>query len=213
MSLIIQWLSNHYKLLIEIFGAISGLLYLYFAIRQKIWLWPLGLITSALYIYVFYGERLYADMGMNIYYVVISIYGWYYWLHGSGSQETNTLRISALTQKLGVILLIITACIYVVLVYMLKKLPELLNVEVSELLYWDAFTTAASIVATWMLARKIIQHWLIWIVVDAVSLGLYVYKGMYPTVVLFLVYTLMAFKGYIEWKKELQTTEKEGLEK
>jgi len=147
---------------------------------------------------------------MNIYYVVISIYGWYYWLHGSGSQETNTLRISTLTQKLVVILLIITACIYVVLVYMLKKLPELLNVEVSELLYWDAFTTAASIVATWMLARKIIQHWLIWIVVDAVSLGLYVYKGMYPTVVLFLVYTLMAFKGYIEWKKDLQTAEKEG---
>jgi len=210
MSPIIQWLSNQY---IEILGAISGLLYLYFAIRQKIWLWPLGLITSALYIYVFYGERLYADMGMNIYYVVISIYGWYYWLHGSGSQETNTLRISRLTQKLGVILLIITACIYVVLVYMLKKLPELLNVEVSELLYWDAFTTAASIVATWMLARKIIQHWLIWIVVDAVSLGLYVYKGMYPTVVLFLVYTLMAFKGYIEWKKEIQTTEKEGLKR
>jgi len=209
MSPIIQWLSNQY---IEILGAISGLLYLYFAIRQKIWLWPLGLITSALYIYVFYGERLYADMGMNIYYVVISIYGWYYWLHGSGSQETNTLRISRLTQKLGVILLIITACIYVVLVYMLKKLPELLNVEVSELLYWDAFTTAASIVATWMLARKIIQHWLIWIVVDAVSLGLYVYKGMYPTVVLFLVYTLMAFKGYIEWKKEIQT-EKEGLKR
>lgn len=207
MSLIIQWLSNQY---IEILGAISGLLYLYFAIRQKIWLWPLGLITSALYVYVFYGERLYADMGMNIYYVVISIYGWYYWLHGSGSQETNTLRISTLTQKLVVILLIITACIYVVLVYMLKKLPELLNVEVSELLYWDAFTTAASIVATWMLARKIIQHWLIWIVVDAVSLGLYVYKGMYPTVVLFLVYTLMAFKGYIEWKKNLQTAEKEG---
>lgn len=207
MSLIIQWLSNQY---IEILGAISGLLYLYFAIRQKIWLWPLGLITSALYVYVFYGERLYADMGMNIYYVVISIYGWYYWLHGSGSQETNTLRISTLTQKLVVILLIITACIYVVLVYMLKKLPELLNVEVSELLYWDAFTTAASIVATWMLARKIIQHWLIWIVVDAVSLGLYVYKGMYPTVVLFLVYTLMAFKGYIEWKKDLQTAEKEG---
>jgi len=207
MSLIIQWLSNQY---IEILGAISGLLYLYFAIRQKIWLWPLGLITSALYVYVFYGERLYADMGMNIYYVVISIYGWYYWLHGSGSQETNTLRISTLTQKLVVFLLIITACIYVVLVYMLKKLPELLNVEVSELLYWDAFTTAASIVATWMLARKIIQHWLIWIVVDAVSLGLYVYKGMYPTVVLFLVYTLMAFKGYIEWKKDLQTAEKEG---
>ena len=205
MSLIIQWLFNNY---IEIFGAISGLLYLYFAIRQKIWLWPLGLITSALYVYVFYGERLYADMGMQLYYVVISIYGWYYWVYGSGKDEKNTLPVSALTRKLGVVLLVITACFYVILVYMLKKLPELLHVEVSELLYWDAFTTAASIIATWMLARKIIQHWLIWIVVDAISLGLYIYKGMYPTVVLFLVYTLMAFKGYIEWKKELRITEK-----
>jgi len=209
MSLIIQWLSNQY---IEILGAISGLLYLYFAIRQKIWLWPLGLITSAVYVYVFFITQFYADMGLNIYYVVISIYGWYNWLYGKGNQKKDTLCISTLTRKLVVILLIITACIYVVLVYMLKKLPELLNVEVSELLYWDAFTTAASIVATWMLARKIIQHWLIWIVVDAVSLGLYVYKGMYPTVVLFLVYTLMAFKGYIEWKKEIQT-EKEGLKR
>ncbi len=213
MSLIIHWLSDHYKLLIEIFGAISGLLYLYFSIRQKIWLWPLGLITSALYVYVFFVTRFYADMGLNIYYVLISIYGWYYWLYGSGKREKDTLRISALTPRLGVILLIITALIYVTLVYMLKKLPEWLHVEVSELLYWDAFTTAASIVATWMLARKIIQHWLIWIVVDAVSLGLYVYKGMYPTVVLFLVYTLMAFKGYIEWKKELRITQKEGSEK
>ncbi len=206
MSLIIQWLFDNY---IEIFGAISGLLYLYFAIRQKIWLWPLGLITSALYVYVFYGERLYADMGMQLYYVVISIYGWYYWVYGSDKDEKNTLPVSTLTRKLGVILLFITACFYVILVIMLKKLPELLHVELSELLYWDAFTTAASIVATWMLARKIIQHWLIWIVVDAVSLGLYVYKGMYPTVVLFLVYTLMAFKGFIEWKKELRITEKE----
>ena len=118
--------------------------------------------------------------------------------------------MSALTRRLSLILLFVTACIYVILVYLLKKLPGLLNVEVSELLYWDAFTTAASIVATWMLARKIIHHWLIWIVVDSVSLGLYVYKGMYPTVVLFLVYTLMAYKGYMEWKKELPLREDKG---
>jgi len=207
MGLINQWLSGHY---IEIFGAISGLLYLYFAIRQKIWLWPLGLITSAVYVYVFFITRFYADMGLNIYYVVISIYGWYNWLYGRDSQNKDRLPVSGLTRKLSLTLLVITAGIYVILVYLLKTLPELLNIGVSELLYWDAFTTAASIVATWMLARKIIHHWLVWIVVDAVSLVLYVYKGMYPTVVLFLVYTLMAFKGYLEWKKELPIKEEQG---
>ena len=143
-------------------------------------------------------------MGLNLYYIVISIYGWYYWLHGSKNEGRNSLKISSVTLRQGIVLGCITICIYAVLVYLLKKLPILLDVEVSELLYWDAFTTAASITATWMLARKIIQHWLIWIVVDAVSLGLYVYKGMYPTVALFLVYTLMAYRGYIEWKREIQ---------
>jgi nicotinamide mononucleotide transporter len=200
MSLLIQWLSNNY---IEIFAAITGLLYIYFAIKRKIWLWPLGLITSALYVYVFFMTRFYADMGLNLYYVVISVYGWYYWLYGNKSHDKNSLKISALTRRQGVILAIITICIYFVLVYILKMLPGLLEVETSELLYWDAFTTAASIIAMWMLARKIIQHWLIWIVVDSVSLGLYLYKGMYPTVILFFVYTVFAVIGYLLWKKNL----------
>jgi nicotinamide mononucleotide transporter len=81
----------------------------------------------------------------------------------------------------------------------------LINFTDSEIPYWDAFTTAGSFVATWMLARKIIEHWLIWIIVDSVSLGLYIYKGLYATVILFAVYTLLAVMGYIEWKKELKT--------
>ncbi|UCG27903.1 MAG: nicotinamide mononucleotide transporter [Bacteroidales bacterium] len=204
-SISLQWFYENYNVLIEIFGAITGLLYLYFSIKQNIWLWPLGLITSALYVYVFFITRFYADMGLNVYYVVISIYGWYHWLYGGKSLGKNTLNVSAVSTGMAVILVSLTIGIYWLLVLALKKLPELLEIEVSELLYWDAFTTAASIIATWMLARKIIEHWLVWIVVDAVSLGLYFYKGMYPTVILFLVYTVMAIKGYIEWKKDLKT--------
>jgi len=203
MSFLQQWFSSNFNLVIEIFGAATGLLYLYFSIKQKIWLWPLGLLTSALYVYIFLVTRFYADMGLNGYYVVISIYGWYYWLYGNKNDKSNKVKVSTITRKQIIILTAIAIGIYILLVILLKKLPELLNAEISELLYWDAFTTAASIVATWMLARKIIQHWLVWIVVDAVSLGLYLYKGMYPTVVLFFVYTLMAYKGYLEWKKEI----------
>ncbi len=67
--------------------------------------------------------------------------------------------------------------------------------------YWDAFTTAVSFTATWMLARKILEHWILWILVDAVSMGLYLYRGLYPTLVLFTIYTTMAAIGYFEWKK------------
>ena len=205
LSISLQWFYENYNVLIEVFGTITGLLYLYFSIKQNIWLWPLGLVTSILYVYVFFITRFYADMGLNVYYVFISIYGWYNWLYGGESRQKNTLDVSSVSYKLAIFLVILTIGIYWILVLALKKLPEMLDIKVSELLYWDAFTTAASIVATWMLARKIIEHWLVWIVVDAVSLGLYLYKGMYPTVILFLVYTIMAIKGYIEWKKDLKT--------
>jgi len=203
MSLLQQWFSDNFNLIVEIFGAASGLLYLYFSIKQKIWLWPLGLLTSALYVYIFLVTRFYADMGLNCYYVLISLYGWYYWIHGNRETGNRKLKVSSVTRKQVVILSAIGIGIYIILVFLLQKIPGLLDAEVSELLYWDAFTTAASIIATWMLARKVIQHWLIWIVVDAVSLGLYLYKGMYPTVILFFVYTLMAYKGYIEWKNDM----------
>ena len=83
----------------------------------------------------------------------------------------------------------------------------LVNFTDSDIPYWDAFTTAFSITATWMLARKIIEHWLIWIVVDLVSAGLYIYKGLYPTTVLFLVFTILAIMAYVEWKKDLNKDE------
>jgi nicotinamide mononucleotide transporter len=79
-----------------------------------------------------------------------------------------------------------------------------LEILPSDLLYWDAFTTAASIIATWMLARKIIEQWLVWILVDMISMGLYLYKGLYLTAGLFLIYTVLAFVGYWQWKKELK---------
>jgi len=76
--------------------------------------------------------------------------------------------------------------------------------------YWDGLTTALSIVATWMLARKKIEHWLVWVVVDAISMGLFIFKELYPTTLLFLVYTVLAVYGYAEWKKELVPEAKEG---
>jgi nicotinamide mononucleotide transporter len=197
-----HWLQENPDLIIEGLGVITALIYLFFSIRQKIWLWPFGILTSSFYIYVFFKGRLYADMGLQVYYLIISFYGWYFWIFGAKGQDK--LKLTVLNRRLTIILLILTFVIYWILVLALKILPSLLEILPSDLLYWDAFTTAASIIATWMLARKIIEQWLVWILVDMVSMGLYLYKGLYLTAGLFLIYTVLAFVGYWQWKKELK---------
>ncbi len=192
---IVLWLKTY---AIEIFGVISGLLYLVFSIRQNIWLWPLGLITSALYIYVFFTARLYADMGLQVYYLLVSLYGWYNWKFHPENEEKQELPISTLNKKSVLILFGVSLLIYGIIAFILVNFTD------GDIPYWDAFTTAFSITATWMLARKILEQWLVWIVVDAVSMGLYIYKGLYPTVILFFVYTTLAIVGYIKWKKDYQ---------
>lgn len=191
---LLWWVTQHY---IEIIATLTGFLYLLYSIEGKKQLWFYGLITSGLYVYVCLVAGIYADMGINIYYVIISIYGWVIW--SSRSKKTKKeLHISYTTQKEGVLILIATVLLFSFIAFVLKMYTD------STIPYWDAFTTSASITATWMLARKKIEHWLIWIVVDAISIGLYIYKGLYPTSILFLVYTILAFVGYIEWKKKCQ---------
>lgn len=193
MNQIIGWLSENY---IEILGAILGFLYIIFSIRQNILTWLTGLITSALYIYVFFKSKFYADMALQVYYVAISIYGWYHWVKGTSDNRTDNLPVTRLDLKTGLPLAAISIVLYGTIFFILKNFTD------SPVPHGDALTTALSIVATWMLARKILEHWLIWIFVDALSMGLYIYKSLWPTVILFFVYTVMAFIGYIEWKKE-----------
>lgn len=192
---ILLWITNNY---IELLGLFFGLLYILLSIKQNIWCWPVGFITSALYVYVFFVTKFYADMGLQVYYLMVSVYGWYHWMFGAKSKKQDDLKISKTNIKLAIYLFLAASILFIIISYILVNYTD------SEIPYWDAFTTAASFVATWMLARKIIEHWIIWIIVDSVSLGLYIYKELYPTVILFAVYTVLAILGYIEWKKELK---------
>ena len=193
INLIAKWISENH---IEILGAILGIVYIFFSIRQNILTWPVGLLTSILYVWVFLGSKLYADMGLQIYYVLISIYGWYEWLHGNQNNTKEALKVSRLNFKLGAVLSLITAIVFVLIWIILKNFTD------STVPVADALATSLSLVATWMLARKILEHWLIWIFVDIFSIGLFWYKELYPTVFLFVVYTVLAVVGFIEWKKE-----------
>jgi nicotinamide mononucleotide transporter len=190
-----DWIINN---IVEIIGTISGLIFLYLEIKQNKWLWPLGLLTSVMYIYVFFVAKLYADMSLQFYYVFISIYGWIIWSRGVEKKE---LPVSQLSRSLFFKLFVASMLIYALISYILVNFTD------GSVPYWDAFTTALSIVATWMLARKILEQWLVWVVVNAVSFGLYIYKGLYPTSVLFFFYTTLAVVGYLQWKKDLKSQE------
>lgn len=191
-----EWLSDHY---IEIFGALTGIIYVVLEIRQSIWLWPLGLLTSGIYVWVFFSTGFYADMGLQAYYVLISIYGWYWWIRGAKKFDSGTLPVVHIKRKPAAVLLIVFLFLFAAIWYILTNYTD------SSVPVGDAFTTAVSIVATWMLARKMIEHWILWVVADIVSMGLYIYKGLYPTVILFVVYTVMAVIGYHEWRKTIKS--------
>lgn len=190
----LNWLQNNY---IEVLGAVTGLIYLYLEIRQNIWLWPLGIVTSALYIYIFFVSKFYADMGLQFYYLAISIYGWWHWLYGGKAEAKDSLPVIRVDLKTVMILVPITIAIFGLIAFILVRYTD------SPVPYGDAFTTALSITATWMLARKILDMWWLWMIVNAVSLVLYIYKGLYPTSVLFLFYFSMSILGYLQWRKSL----------
>ena len=194
-DLLEEWLINHW---VELSGAALGLLYIYFSIKQNILTWPTGLLTSLLYTYVFFQSKFYADMGLQVYYVGISVYGWFYWLKGEQKNKTSKYVLVKKTSKSLFIKITVLSVILFSAI-----LTILLNFTDSDVPISDSLTTTLSIVATWMLARKYIEHWIIWIFVDLFSVGLYAYKNLWPTVVLFVVYSIMAIIGYNQWKKEL----------
>jgi nicotinamide mononucleotide transporter len=185
---------------IEIFGVVTGILYVILEVRQNKLLWPLGLITSAAYVFIFFQGKFYADMGLQVYYVLISIYGWYYWSRGGERSDTGVLPVVRISKKQVLILLLVFALSWTGIYFLLVHLTD------STVPLGDSFTTALAIVATWMLTRKIIEQWFLWIIANLVSIALYIYKGLYPTVILYAVYAVMAVYGYREWRKSMRKT-------
>ncbi len=202
-----DWISKNY---IEIFGAVTGIIYVFLEIRQKIWLWPVGIVTSAVYIWVFFTSKIYADMSLQGYYLIISCLGWYWWARGKNGrkgewekgrtgavEKIEKLEVTRVTLKTGVFLFMVFGLLYGIMWLILTRLTD------SPVPVRDAFITSLSIIATWMLARKIFEHWYLWIVVNFVSAVLFLTRGLYPTFVLYVVYGIMSFGGLTAWKKTI----------
>jgi nicotinamide mononucleotide transporter len=178
---------------IEIIGAIIGLLYLYLEYKANRLLWPVGVIMPVIYVWIFFQSKFYADMGINVYYFFASIYGWIRWnKNPNGNSElpiTHTPRRQIL--PLTVVTMLLFAAIYL----LLTRYTD------SPVAGGDSLTTALSIVGMWMLAQKQVEQWWVWFVVNIVSCGLYVWKGLYPTALLFAIYTVISVFGYFKWAK------------
>lgn len=181
---------------IELLGSVLSIIYLYLSIKQKASLWIFGFLCSALYVVVFFQSKFYADMSLQFYYLGVSVFGWISWKAGK-QENRKELPVKRTTPLSGAIILIIALVLYFLYYFILSEYTD------SPLPKADSFTTALSIVATWMLARKMIEHWWLWIIVDSVSAGLYFYRALYPTAILFVIYTIMAIIGYLQWKKSL----------
>ena len=194
MEVVIAYLQANW---IELAGSVLSIIYLYLSIKQRVSLWIFGFLCSLLYAIVFFQSKFYADMSLQFYYLGVSVLGWISWRAGK-PENRKELPVKRTTPLSGAIILVIALVLYFLYYFILSEYTD------SPLPKADAFTTALSIVATWMLARKMIEHWWLWIIVDSVSAGLYFYKALYPTAILFVIYTVMAIIGYRQWKKSLQ---------
>jgi nicotinamide mononucleotide transporter len=194
----LHWFQQHY---IEIIAVVTGLLYVIFTIKENILLWLFGIISSALYIHVFYYSGIYAYALLYVYYVIIGFYGWYNWgkkkSYAGDDKNAVKIRKSSMKQLAGYIIFtfILTVPVYI----------ALNSYTDSDMALTDALLTSGGMVATWMLTQKYIEQWMFWIVIDLVSFGAMIYKGLYPSALLFLVYGLLAVKGYFEWNKDLKS--------
>ena len=180
---------------LEIIGTIVGLVYLWLEYRASIYLWIAGIIMPAIYIYVYYEAGLYADFGINIYYLGAAVYGWLIWKFGRKLGEQKELSITRMPVKSW----LKASLTYIIAQFLIAWI--LINYTDSDVPWWDAFTTALSIVGMWMLAQKYLEQWWIWVVVDVVCVGLYIYKELFFTAGLYALYAIIAIFGWLNWKK------------
>lgn len=180
---------------LEIIGTVVGLVYIWLEYRASIYLWIASIIMPAIYIFVYYNAGLYADTGINVYFLLASVYGMAVWLRGSNKETKEELPITHTPVRVIFPLFLLFFVAFFGIAFLLIHHTD------STVPWIDSFTTALSIIGMWMLAKKQLEQWLVWIVVDVVSCGLYIYKDLHFTSVLYGLYAVIAIFGYFKWKR------------
>ena len=182
--------------LIEFLAVVFGILSVWYARKEDILVFPTGMISVVLYIYICIGAKLYADMGINAFYFITSAYGWYTWTHQDGKTEQR--EISRTTKQEKIVIAFGLLSFYFSLHYILTHFTDS-NVPVI-----DSITTSIFLIGMWLMARKKIENWSFWIIGDLISIPLYAYKGLVLTSIQFSLFLVLAIMGYTEWRKRIK---------
>lgn len=203
-----------WKLILQIAGVALGLLYLWLEYRADIRLWIVGLVMPLIHGALYYKSGLYADCSMQVYYVLAGLYGWLVWRRNNtrtdvgqtGAKDTKgasgakpsaaALHIAHTPLRMIPVLTAVYAAAHTALYLLLTHFTD------STVPFWDTGTTALSVVAMWMLSRKLVEQWLVWLAVDLVTVGLYLYKDLPYTAGLYALYSALAVAGYLRWRRQ-----------
>jgi nicotinamide mononucleotide transporter len=178
-------------------AVLFGLLSVWFAKKENILVFPTGIISVLIYVYICLNVKLYADMAINAFYFVMSVYGWYKW--SRKGLDDKVRPISGANRWEWIISIAGSAMLFFLIGYVLKNYTD------SNVPYWDALTTAIFIIGMWLMAWKKIENWIFWIIGDLISIPLYAYKGLVLTSFQFTVFLILAISGYLEWRSKLKS--------
>lgn len=163
-------------------------------IRVNVAAWPLAMTASLLYFVLFWDSRLYGEASLQILFVLVALWGWWQWLKGRGD-DGRALRVRALSPKGRLVLLLVVLAAWPLLGTLLRRYSD------TDVPWWDALPTAGSVAGQWLLARKYVENWPVWVVVNLISVGLFAWKGLWLTVLLYALLTLMALWGWHAWRR------------
>ena len=182
------------SLALQIIGTTLGLIYLWLEYKANIWVWIIGAIMPLVHGVLYLTNGIYADAAMQLYYVAAGIYGLMVWRRAPKRQDDG--KIKHTPTRYIVPLVAVYLALHVLLYVILTEFTD------SRVPLFDSMSTALSIVAMWMLSRKLVEQWLVWLVVDMISVGLYLYKGIPLTAGLYTIYCILAIAGYLRWRKQ-----------
>lgn len=190
--IVASWTHRLPMTMTEVFAFISGVVTVWLVVKENIWNWPIGIVNSAFFAFVFWNARLFADMGLQVVYIILGFLGWYWWLHG-GAHRT-ALKVSTTGLGTWVWLLGVAGVLTYVGTLYLRSVDDAAP-------FLDAGTTVFSLVAQYLLTKKKLENWYVWISVDVVYIGLYAWKDLYLTSGLYVIFLLMCLAGLRSWRK------------
>ena len=183
---------------LELIAVLAALAYLILAVKENVLCWPAALVSTFIFLFVFWRVRLYMESALQVYYIAMAIYGWYEWT--KAGPDNGTLPVSTWQKKQHIAALLLITLGTAATGYYLQASTE------ARLPYLDSFTTWSSVVTTYMVAKKILENWAYWLIIDSVSIYLYLDRELYFTALLFAIYIIIIFFGWFSWLKSYRQT-------